>query len=148
MGMMLATIALLGTAPARPPLWAPAVLLSIIVCLVVFGPCGFGFWPIRFRNRKVVKLLKRYVKYISWKHSRDLPEWMHQELVWDGIDGDRIVMRKYRTVLGKREFIGTEFIRPRGLDSEDEVSILIGIMSKEGTDSPEEFDLWLSQKGF
>ena len=143
---MLLAMALAGTAPENPPPWVPAVLLLIIVCLVVFG--SFSFWPIRFRNRKVVKLLKRYVKYISWKHSGDLPEWMHQELVWDGIDGGTIVMRKYRTVLGKRDFIGKEFIRPKARDSEDEVSILKGIMSDEGTDSPEEFDLWLSQRGF
>lgn len=150
---MLATIALLGTAPAKQPLWVLAIVLLMIICLwglaMVFNPIDPpSFRWFRFRNRKVVKLLKRYVKYISWKHSGDLPEWMHQELVWGGIDRGRIVMRKYRTVLGKREFIGTESIWPKDFDSEDEVSILRWIMSKEGTDSPEEFDLWLSQRGF
>ena len=147
------TIALLGTAPTRPPLWVLAVLLSIIVCMivcmVVFGPSGVsGFQPIRFRNRKVMKLLKRYAKWQGWVKAGKYPKWMNVSYSWDGLVNSAIRMKRYTRILGVKKFEDNEYWVIRGLEKEDEIHYLKALMEEQGVDSPEEFDLWLSQRGF
>ena len=43
---------------------------------------------------------------------------------------------------------GKEYLTKRDLDQEDEIGYPKAVMGDNGIDSPEEFDLWLSQRGF
>ena len=154
MDMMLATIALLGTASTRPPIWV-LVIISLMVCLVVFALTDLpplmdppSFLQFRFRNRKVMKLLKRYAKWWGWVKAGKYPKWMNVSYSWDGLVNSAIRMKRYTRILGVKKFEDNEYWAIRGLEKEDEIHYLKALMEEQGVDSPEEFDLWLSQRGF
>lgn len=144
---MLATIALLGTAPERPSPWVLVIAL-LIACVVAFGPLVvfLNFGQIRFRNRKVMKLLKRYAKWWGWVKARKYPKWMNVSYSWKGYTGNSIILKRYSRILGIRKFEGETVLTDK--TSYNEVDYLKHLMEDNGVDSPEEFDLWLSQRGF
>ena len=102
-----------------------------------------------WRNRKVMKLLKRYAKWKGVEMARNsYPEWMHVFYRWGGISGGTIVLNRYSRILGVKKSEGHDYIHPKGCLEYSEAVILQDLMEKEGISSPEEFDLWLSQRGF
>lgn len=125
---------------------ASAAMLVPVGIYVVCKLAERGFF--RRRNRRVMRLLRRYAKWWGSDKSGMYPEWKHVWHVWDRIKSGTIVMRRYSRILGTKKFEAFDCISSGAVEDEGEVGILEGLMEREGVSSPEEFDLWLSQKGF
>lgn len=130
------------------------MILVFFVCIIMVDEktlktsIGKLFW--RRRNRNVIKLLKRYAAWKGSKAAENYPEWMHVSFKWNGLnDIGTIVLDRFSRVLGKRKFEGHDYVRASHQgERTDEISVLGAIMEDNEVSSPEEFDLWLSQRGF
>lgn len=125
---------------------ASAAMLVPVGIYVVCKLAERGFF--RRRNRRVMRLLRRYAKWWGSDQSGKYPEWKHVRHVWDRIKSGTIVVRRYSRILGTKKFEGFDYICSGAVEDGGEVGILEGLMEREGVSSPEEFDLWLSQRGF